>query len=566
MLNKLTIKNVALIDSAEIIFKNGLNVLSGETGAGKSVIIESLNFVLGAKADKTLIRTGESECMVKAEFDVSGNLAIENVYREFDIEPDDNLIISRKFNNDGKSSVKINGETVSLSMLKKFTILLVDVHGQSEHFHLLKNNNQLQLLDKFGGEKIQELKNCLKTDFIEYKNINNQIDSLGGDEAQRLLRLDILNYQIAEIERVNLQEGEEDELIALRQKIAHQQKITDALSSVNSCLSNEGGVTDILSNLNRILSSIAEYDSEYLALSERLDQAFSELDDISSSASRILDTFDIFDCNPNEIEDRLESIKNLKKKYGQDFEQINNFLLNAREEKDKLENFNELAEKLLIQKDKVQNKLYANYLLLSKLRKQTAESLTNNVVLELRELGMPKAQFTVDFAPIPEKEDCKFDTANGLDKIEFMFSANLGEPIKPLSYVISGGEMSRFMLSLKTQTSKHSDISTFIFDEIDAGISGVTAKVVAEKLAKISKQVQVVAITHLPQISAMADNNLLIEKNEDAKRTITNVKTLSVEEKITEITRLISGSVDSNSSIEHAKELIDNAIKYKKSL
>ncbi len=566
MLKKLLIKNVALIDSAEIEFSGGLNVLSGETGAGKSVILESLNFVLGAKADKALIRSGENECLVKVEFDVSDNKLIKDVYSECEIDYDDYLIIQRKYNVDGKGSIKINGETANASILKKFTSILVDVHGQSEHFHLLKNSNQLQLLDKFGGEKLEEIKLKLKEEFSVLKKINQELDLLGGDENQRLIRLDILNYQIAEIDRVSLKDGEEEELSSLKEKLSHQKRISEALSGVNGCLSSEGGVCDILSNVYKLINSVGDCGKEYSEISERLCSVLSELDDISSDASNKLYELDTPEFNLNEIEDRLEGIKSLKKKYGADYNEINLFYENAKSEKEKLDNFNELAESLLIDKENAQKKVYKLYKDLSFERRKFADILSKNVLTELLELGMPKSQFVVDFNDISSFEDCKFESGGGIDKIEFMFSANLGEPLKPLSLVISGGEMSRFMLSIKAQTAKLSEVSTFIFDEIDAGISGFTAKVVAEKLAKISNKVQVVAITHLPQISAMADNNLLIEKTEDDFRTTTSVKKLNHEEKIVEITRLISGDLESVSSSTHAKELIENAIKYKKSL
>ncbi len=566
MLRKLSIKNVALIDSAEIDFTDGLNVLSGETGAGKSVILESLNFVLGAKADKTLIRSGESECMVKAEFDVSENSLIKDVYSNCEIDYDDYLIIQRKFNVDGKGTIKINGETANSSILKKFTSLLVDIHGQSEHFHLLKNSNQLYLLDKFGGEKVDNLKTELKEEFAKLKKVRDELEEFGGDETKRLIRLDVLNYQINEIEKVSLKEGEEEELLSIKQKLTHQRKISDSLSSINACLSSEGGVCDLISNATKILNSISEYGEEYNKISDRLNAVLSELEDISSETSSSLDEFELPDYNINEIEDRLDSIKSLKKKYGVDFAQINEFYENAKLEKENLENFNELAEKLLTEKEKLEVKIYKIYCDLCDARRNSAKELSENVLVELKELGMPKSQFVIDFNDKPQLGDCKFDSSNGFDKIEFMFSANLGEPLKPLSLIISGGEMSRFMLSIKAQTARLSELSTFIFDEIDAGISGVTAKVVAEKLAKISRKVQVIAITHLPQISAMGDNNLLIEKNEGETRTITNVKKLSTEQKIKEIARLISGNVQSNSSLKHAEELIENANKFKQSL
>ncbi len=566
MLKKLVIKNIALIDNAEIDFKNGLNVLSGETGAGKSVILESLNFVLGAKADKSLIRSGADECFVKVEFDVRDNALINEVYNECEIEQDDDLIIQRKFSLDGKSSIKLNGETVNVSIIKKFTALLVDVHGQSEHFHLLKNSNQLNLLDKFGGQEIERIKNSLKDEFVKLKKVNSELSQLGGDETQRLIRLDILNYQISEIDRVDLKEDEEEKLLSIRQKLLYQKKISEVLSSVNDCLSSEGGICDLLSNATKLVNTICEYDQDYSKLSDRLNSALSELDDISSETSSLFDDLDLPDYNINEIEDRLETIKSIKKKYGANFAEISCFYEQAKLEKEKLENFNELAESLIKDKENLQNIIYNLYSSLSDSRRNWAEILAKNVLAELNELGMTKPQFLVKFEDKPVFENCKFESSNGFDKIDFMFSANLGEPIKPLSLIISGGEMSRFMLSIKAQTAKFSDISTFIFDEIDAGISGVTAKVVAEKLAKISNRVQVVAITHLPQISAMADNNLLIEKCEDNDRTITSVKTLSSDEKIKEITRLISGNLDSSYSREHAKELIENAKTFKSTI
>ena len=566
MLQKLCIKNVALIESVEINFTQGLNVLSGETGAGKSVIIESLNFVLGAKADKTIIRSGSDECFVRAEFDVQANNSIIALYNEFDFEVEDVLIITRKFTIDGKNSIKINGNTATVGMLKKFTSILVDVHGQSEHFNLLKNSNQLDLLDKLGGEPVQALKTTIKTEYEQYKQTIKELNDLGGDESARLVRLDILNYQINEIEKADLKENEEEELLSSKQKIQFQEKITNALNAVKSSIDDEGGVSDILSNASRMLSGVSNLDDEYLKLYDRLESVFSELDDISNSATNFLDGLDVLELNPYEVEARLDLIKGLKAKYGNSILEINDFCLRAIEERNKLENCNEIVDKLSEIKLSKENALYALYKKLSVLRKATADEFKKNVIGELVELGMPKATFDVGFSELSEIEECSFSSFNGIDKIEFLFSANLGEPLKPLSLVISGGEMSRFMLAIKTQTSKHNDISTFIFDEIDAGISGNVAKIVAQKFAKIACATQIIAISHLPQISAMADNNLFIQKFETGEKTITTVKTLNATEKIEEVVRLIGGGSDSESAINHATELIQKAKQFKNSL
>lgn len=566
MLQKLTIKNIALIDSVEIPFSKGLNVLSGETGAGKSVIIDSLNFVLGAKADKTLIRTGQTECSVVAEFDVCDNQTINAVYQELDFENEDILIISRKFTIDGKSSIKINGNTATVSMLRKFTSALVDVHGQSEHFNLLKVSNQLALLDKFGTDNLLGLKKALKNEYSNYKAILEQLDNFGGDESQRLIRLDVLNYQINEITSANLQEDEEENLLLIKEKLNNQEKIMTALQCVNQGIGSEGGVEDVLGNILRTLSTISEFDSQYSELYNNLENVFSEINDIQSTSSSLIDDFEVSEYNPYQIEDRLEVIKNLKSKYGGSFEQINIFLDNAIEEKDKLENFSEKIAMLENQKEKSKKLLFDLYNKISDIRKQVASNFENNVVQELHSLGMPKAKFVISFENIPTFEQCKFDSSNGFDSVEFMFSANLGEPLKPLSMVISGGEMSRFMLSIKAQTSKHDEISTFIFDEIDAGISGNVAKIVAEKFAKIAVNTQIIAITHLPQISAMADNNLLIEKHETDIKTTTSVKVLDKNDKVQEIVRLVGGNSDSEISVSHANEVINWANSFKKSL
>lgn len=566
MLQKLVIKNIALIDNAEINFTEGLNVLSGETGSGKSVILESLNFVLGAKADKNLIRSGQSECFVKAEFDVANNTLISDVYNELDIDGEETLIISRKFNVDGKSSIKVNGNTVTVAMLKKFTDLLVDVHGQSEHYHLLKTSNQLDLIDRFGGEEIYSVKSQLKCLFSEYKSIIDQLEDLGGDENRVLLRLDVLNYQINEIESADLKNGEEDELLIQKEKLLNQAKISDVMSITSSTINDEGGVLDRLNYILKSLSTITNYSDDYSNLYDRLYNALTEIDDVASQSKNELDSLDFNDFNIDAIEERLESIKKLKKKYGDSITIIEKFLNDAKLERDKLENFNQTSEVLNKQKQQLEEKIYSNYVKLSSLRKNSAKQFSSSVLLELSELGMNKADFYVDFTDIPCIDDCLFESPNGVDKIEFMFSANIGQPVKPLSFVISGGEMSRFMLAVKVQTSKLNNISTYVFDEIDAGISGKTANVVSEKFAKISRDIQVIAITHLPQISAMADNNLLICKTEFNNLVTTNVLTLDNDKKVEEIVRLVGGNIDSISAVNHAKEIIAKAKIFKDSL
>ncbi|MBQ7340133.1 MAG: DNA repair protein RecN [Clostridia bacterium] len=562
MLNKILIKNFALIDKAEIIFTKGFNVLSGETGSGKSIILDALNFVLGAKADKTYIRSGENECIVTAEFDLSNLNWARNVYEDLDFDYDSTLIISRKFTIDGKSSIKINGNTANVSMIKKFTANLVDVHGQSEHFYLLSATNQLALLDKFGSDKLLNKKAKINDILLNYKNVVREIEQLGGDENQRLIRLDILNFQINEIEKVDLKDGEEEELAVIKEKLKNQEKIVNALSSIKYSLNGEGGVCDVLAGSERESINISSYGKEYQELCDRISAVSAEIDDISGVADSLLQSFDYSEYDYNEIDSRLDDIKKIKKKYGDNYLEIVEFLENAKKEKDKLENFSVLYEKLVVNQNNLKKELYNEFIELRKLREDTAKILSKSVQVELKELGMPNSKFEIGFSSIPNFEDCNFERL-GFDTIEFNFSANLGEPLKPLSFVISGGEMSRFMLSIKVQTSKHNDISTFVFDEIDAGISGIVARVVAEKLVKISKDVQVIAISHLPQIVAYADNNLLISKITDGKNTYTRVESLDYEQKIKEISRLIGSFSNNKTADEHSINIIEESNKFK---
>lgn len=558
MLSKLTIKNVALIENAEIIFNDGLNIMSGETGSGKSVVIDALNFALGAKADKTLIRNVADFCCVCAEFDVSNNASVSALYEEFDFEKDDTLIISRKFTSDGKNSVKINGNTVNVSMLKKFTSKLVDVHGQSEHYVLLNPANQLKLLDGFGGDLIINKKEKISEVLREYKSNLKILAENGGDESQRLIRLDVLEYQIKEINECGLKEGEEEELLALREKLLNQEKIINALSSLKSALTDDGGMGDILSNAVRIANGILSFGSDYSAIADRLNSVYAETDDIAETCGSLLDGFEYPEYSLEEIEERLETIKKIKRKYGNTFNEINEFLANAEEEKDKLLHFNEITEKVLKEKaeeEKVLNGLYDE---LTALRKKSSKSFCEKVVKELRELGMENAKFTIEFSD-KSSMDRKYVSVDGEDEPVFMFTANSGEPLKPLSAIISGGELSRFMLAVKAQSAKFDNVSTYIFDEIDAGISGKTATVVAEKLYKISRGVQVVAITHLPQIACFADNSILISKSSGAGKTVTDIKTLNDDEKTNEIIRLVGGEIDSEFARKHAQSLIETA-------
>ena len=559
MLKSLTIKNVALIENTTIEFSTGLNILSGETGAGKSVILDSLAFVLGAKADKTMIRRSSDFCSVKAVFETENDQIISDILTENDIESEETLIIFRKFSISGSSEVKVNGESLPVSVLKKITARLVDLHSQSEHFYLLKESNQLELIDKYAGEDIFALKENINNKVNDLKSVLNQLETLGGDEQQRAIKLDILKYQVDEIEKTDFKENEDIELNELKIKLNNQEKILNALKTAKQALTNDGAATDCLSTARAQLNSISSFSEEYSLLCDRLITIYSEIDDISDTINDIADSFDFNGYDLEKVEERLSVIKNIKKKYGNDYFEVQNFLTNAQAEIERLENFDILADKLLAQKSNLKNEIYDLYLNLSNTRKRFAKEFSDKVLNEVRQLNMKNAEFSISFSDLPNKDDCNCTLKNGIDEISFLFSANLGEPLKPLSKIISGGELSRFMLAIKAQSAKFDNVKTMIFDEIDAGISGETAFVVGEKFAKIAKSTQVIAISHLSQIAAMADNNLLIYKYELDGKTISDVKNLDETQKIDEIVRLVGGNNDTITAKEHALSLINKS-------
>ena len=557
MLKTLYLKNIALVDEAEIAFSEGLNVLSGETGAGKSVILDSIDFVLGAKADKGMIRSGQSECSVRAEFTCEPEL-LRPVLEELDLEESDTLLIVRRLNADGRGSLKVNGCPMTATMLRKLTSQLVDVHGQSEHFFLLKETNQLRLLDQIAGTEGEraEVASLLK----ERRSYAEKLSSLGGDEGERERRADILRFQIDELENAALKEGEEEELTALRTKYQNAEKILGGLKTVRDALLSDGGASDAVNTAHRGLISIEKY-GDYAALSERLESALAEIEDIGETAESLAEELDIDEREAERVENRLDEIKSLKKKYGGSVEEALNFLTRAKEELQLLENSAEECEKLKALLESNAKKLYSACEALTKKRKEGAEGFTRRVTEELKTLNIPSARFEIAFDPYTE-EDLPRAHAEGLDRVKFLFSANAGEPVKELGKIISGGEMSRFMLAVKAQLSSIGTIGTYIFDEIDAGIGGKTARVVAEKFADIAKTTQIIAVSHLAQIAAFADRQFLIEKKEEEGRTYSRIRALEEEERAGELVRLLGGE-QGGSALMHAEELLKNARAYR---
>lgn len=562
MLTQLTIENIALIEKLELELKNGLNILSGETGAGKSIIIDSLNFVLGERADKSLIRFGTEYAVVQAVFEDYINDSISAYLEDIGIDVEDVLIIRRKMSIDGKNECRINGRVSTLSILKGLTELLVDIHGQHEHQSLLKPSNHLTLLDNIGSSKVLPLKSDVKDLYDEYVDIKRSLSRF-GDQDERLRKLDILEYQINEIDDANIKEGEEEELLEKRKKIRNMEKILDALNTAQNLLDGDGGdgVTSRLKQSCSLLSSIESFDSNIPDLKERLDSAKIEVADISDTISSMLDDLDFDSKTADRVEERLDHIRAIFRKYGGSYEAMKEFYDNACEEAGILSNAEDTVADLEKKLEKVSKELKEAAAKLTAMRQKIATKFESDMVNELSCLGMKGTTFKVDI------RTCEFVneiTQTGADDVEFLISPNIGEPLKPLAKIISGGEMSRFMLALKNIVADIDGISTMVFDEIDTGISGNIAQVVSQKMCNISRKHQVIAVTHMAPLAAMADNHYLIEKGVENGKTLTHIYLL--DDDTDEVARLIGGNDYSKFAVPHANEMKDWAKKYKESL
>lgn len=562
MLCQLSIENIALIDKLSLELKDGLNILSGETGAGKSIIIDSLNFVLGERADKSLIRYGTDKASVEAVFEEYITPAVSSYLDDLGIETEDVLVIRRKMSIDGKNECRINGRISTLSTLKGLTELLVDIHGQHEHQSLLKSANHISLLDKLGEKNIEKLKTEVERDFKDYSSLKKEFARFGNsDERER--KLDILTFQIDEIEKADVKDGEEDELLTARKRIRNMEKIISALEGAKNLLDgyDSQSVSASIKNSVSLLNTISSFDDDIQPIADRLDSCKVEITDISETLADMLERLDFDSRSADKIEERLEAVRLILRKYGGSFESLQKFYDEAKREANILANAAERVEELEIEIDKAAKKLLESAKNLSLERRKVADKFEKDIMKELCDLGMSGSTFKVEMTT---KEDVDDISANGMDSVEFMISPNVGEPLKPLAKIISGGEMSRFMLAFKNILAGVDDIGTMVFDEIDTGISGNISQVVSEKMCNISRARQVIAVTHMPSLAAMADNHYLISKSTENGKTLTHVDLL--DDDTDEVARLIGGNDYSIYAVPHAKEMKANAQRYKNSL
>lgn len=554
MLLNLHVKNLALIKEVDVDFTNGLVVLTGETGAGKSLILGSVNIALGKKVEKDIIRKGAEYALVELTFCIDSRL--KEKLEQYDVYPEDEniIVVSRKITH-GRSVSKINGETVSLTTLKSVMDLLIDIHGQHDHQSLLYKNTHLQILDKYAGEEVKELKNTISDKYSQYIEIKKELDKFDMDETKRLRECEFAEFEINEIEAANLSLGEDDEVENEFKKLSGSEKIMSSLSDAYQIMGYEGnqGVCECISRVGYDLSEISDIDSK---LSDLQKQIY-DIDDMCKGLAReISDYIDEVNYEPQrvaEVEERLNLINHLKLKYGQSIEKILAYKGEKQAYLDSLNNYNLMREETKTKLDKEMSELVVLCDKLSSLRKKYAIKLEETVVKALEDLNFLSVKFKIN---VSKKENV---SANGQDEVEFLISTNPGEEVKSLAKVASGGELSRIMLAIKSILAGEDEIDTMIFDEIDTGISGKTAQMVADKLMGISKEHQVICISHLTQIAAMADSHYLIEKNTDDESTETNIYRLSREDSIKELVRISSGGEITETAIKHATEMKEMA-------
>lgn len=549
MLSQLFIKNVAVIESASIDFENGFNVFTGETGAGKSILIDSINAVLGGRTSRDLVRTGEGKAVVSAVFtDISKET--EKVLEELGYDIEDELLISREISAEGKSICKVNMRPATAGVLKQLSSVLIDVHGQHDSAVLQNPELHIGYIDSFGNTE-SELSEYRES-FKKLKSVDREIKKIISDDSDKTARIDMLKFQIGEIEAAAIEEGEEEELLSLSKRIKSAENIMGLISETVGALDGNGeseGALDGLSTAIENCARLAEFFPQYEGLSEKFKEMYYEFEEFANDVKDNADELDFDPALQNRTERRLDQIFRLKRKYGGSVEEMFKYYNKATEELENIEFSEERLEKLQKEREQLFGETAKLADILTKKRSAAAEAFERAVSEELSYLNMPNVRFSVNF------EETDF-TESGKDNLEFYIATNAGEPLKPLTKIASGGELSRIMLSIKNVLADNDNVDTLIFDEVDTGISGSAAQKVGQKLKQVSKGRQIICVTHLAQVAAYADNHLLISKNTEGGRTFTSVESLEKEGRVNELARIMGGTM-TEALKKSAEELLE---------
>ena len=562
MLRELSIRNFAIIDDLTVSFSGGLTVLTGETGAGKSIIIDAVNILAGGRGSTEFIRHGSKKAELGGLFQVPSNQhPIYAKLEEAGIEVEEGTIILRRdLNDNGKSVCRVNGKLVPLSVLREIGGSLIDIHGQHENQELMDEKQHINLLDHFAVDALKDVKEQYTEAFNAYKELKREVASLSIDEQLTAQRIDLYQFQINELEQANLQIAEEDALVDERRRLMNFHKIFERANLAYEAISGESHGLDFIGNAMNALDDIVTIDESFKEASETVNSSFYALQDAAYQIKNVLDELEFDPERLNEVEQRLAQYQTMKRKYGTTVEEILTYQAKIEEELMQLINRDETMQK----NDELLAEMEANLeqlaTQLTAIRKQNAVLLSESIMEQLRVLHMEKAKFIVNFEPTQQ-----FD-ANGKDYIAFYISTNVGEPPKSLPKIASGGELSRMMLALKTIFSSSNGITSIIFDEVDTGVSGRVAQAIAEKIAAISVNSQVLCISHLPQVAAMADHHYFIKKQVEHDRTFTTLSEIGKKERIEEISRMMSGTEITDLTLQHASELLNMANERKHSM
>ena len=558
MLELLHIENIAIIEAADIELAPGFNALTGETGAGKSIVIDSLSAVLGQRTSRELIRTGADKAFVSAAF--SGTAP--ELTEELGIQPeaDGTLLLQREIQTDGKNVCRVNGRPVTVGQLRALGARLLNIHGQHDGQQLLDEEQHIVYLDSFG--RVESLAITYAEKYKNFTDIRRQIGALQMDEAEKARRVDTLQYQIEELRRAKLTPGEEEELTARRGMLRNAEKFLDAVAGADYALNGDdsgGGALSALRQAQDALSGVRHLDDAFGQLYERLGEAYSEVYDIAATVEDKRGELDVSPGELDRVESRMDLLYRLKKKYGATVEDMLDYQARCEAELAQIEDAGDTLVRLEQALSKAEKEARQAAQALSDARKAAAEQLTAQILTELQQLDMGKIRFAVDFAEKPLDSD-------GMDTVRFLMSANVGEELRPIHKIASGGELARIMLAMKNVLSEQDHVGTMVFDEVDTGVSGRAAQKVAEKMARISRRKQVLCVTHLPQLAAMADTHFSVEKGERGGRTYTEVRRLDREQRRRELARLTGGSHVSQTMLDGAEELLVQAEKFRAEL
>ena len=548
MLVHLHVKNLALIEEAEVEFGPGLNILTGETGAGKSILLGSMQLILGGKTSRNMIRENADYALVELLFQLENPRVLKKL-EDLNLYPEEGqILLSRKIM-DGRSISKINGETCTVGQMKAAAACLLDIHGQHEHQSLLYRDKQLEILDSYGRAQIFPQKTLVEEAYRQYRKSLEELNSLDIDEEQRNREMAFLEFEVTEIENAAMMLGEDEELERQYKKLSNARKIMEVLQTVHTITGYENGAGDMTGTALREMAKVTQYDEELESLSQTLNEADSLLNDFHRELSSYLDDLVFDEETFYQVERRLDLINNLKAKYGQEISGILSYRDKQIEKLEKLRKYEEYFQAAKEKVQKAEEKLEEASYELSKIRQEYKEQLEKKVVQGLKDLNFLDVDFAIRF------DRRKNYTQNGFDDVEYEISTNPGEMRKPLGQIVSGGELSRIMLALKAILADRDEIETLIFDEIDTGISGRTAQKVSDKMAVIGKHHQVLCITHLPQIAAMADTHFEIEKHVKGSETTTQIHPLNEEDSVRELARLLGGAEITAAVLENAKEM-----------